>query len=1202
MTNRVRAFFLSLTIVSMLLVSAFGTAGVAYADDGAPPETTETSAASGEEESTPEVAEEPDASDGSEETATPEVTEETATPEAGEATPEPEATAAPEVVEETAQPEESAATEEAAEPAEEPAAAPEEPILEQLPENTTVTVLNEEGEPQPLATQESADAIESAYDPIWCPEGQSPTPGANGCTESFSSFDELLSYLEANQDNASYQQAGTIYIQQGQYLGGESSVNFNNYELNNTKNFNLTLQGGWDTNDNSVDPADTTTFDNVPLTIGSSTNPWVGSLTLNNINITNVGSTTGLTLYTQGDITLTNVEVTTSQNGANLDAGGDVTIADSNFNQNKKKGANINADGDVKITNTTFNKNGATTGNGNTGKGLQVNGGGLVTLAGVEASNNQVFGANIKTTGAVTITDSFFTGNKSFTFVNNTKNWNGGYGLQVVTTDDITLDGVTASNNFFFGGHLEGADVKVIDSFFNSNSSGSENYPTGYGLEIKSTAAVTLDSIEASNNQWFGADVTAVGDVLVSDSVFNGNKSYKFYMQGAKGYHGYGLQVVTDGDISMSNVTATGNNLFGTRLDGGNVTIGNGTFSNNSSGSIKQLTGSGLQIVSTGVVSLFNIQANNNQLFGAFIEADGDVAIGGTNSFSGHRMYTYKCNKAKVAGGYGLKVISAGQIALDGITASDNFLYGANLDGNTVSLSNGVFDNNGSTIETWSVGYGLKITSNGNVSINSIQSNFNQVFGTDIASGGNVTISDGTFSNNRSTTPTDHMMLWYGYGLTVVTEDGTITLNAVEANFNNLWGANLTGGDVNINNSKFNNNVSDTMKFIDDTGLFVNSSGDVSINNSEFNENRLFGASIVAAGDVFISSSFFNDTRGITCMDRACKVLVYDGIGLKVVAGGIVDLDTVTADNNTVTGAHLEGSNIFIRDSTFNSTNSDDPKQPTGRGLEVISTGEVTLNNVQANDNDLFGAAIEAVGPVTITNSIFSGNASLVSGFHNFNYVGFGLLVLSTGAVDLDNVTANDNNLFGAALNGSLVEVTNSSFNSNGSGVVPTGEGLKIHSTGTVSLDNVETIDNELVGADIVADGAVTVSNSIFTGSSANGADGLKITSGGNVTLNNVTASGNMGDGVDVNGACTRTLSVNGGSFSNNGGYGVRTNIPYSPSGSPTFANNGAGNVFQGSNCFTTPASQNAQNMPGTGMPWWVFWWMKWDAQQAQGK
>jgi len=74
-------------------------------------------------------------------------------------------------------------------------------LLSQVPENTSVTVLNADGQAEPLATQEAANAIASTTDPIWCPEapaGQPPTPpipGANNCTPSFTSFTLLLTFL-----------------------------------------------------------------------------------------------------------------------------------------------------------------------------------------------------------------------------------------------------------------------------------------------------------------------------------------------------------------------------------------------------------------------------------------------------------------------------------------------------------------------------------------------------------------------------------------------------------------------------------------------------------------------------------------------------------------------------------------------------------------------------------------------------------------------------------------------------------------------------------------------------------------------------------------------------------------------------------------------------------------------------------------------
>ncbi|MFN3786733.1 MAG: hypothetical protein ACK4RS_07825, partial [Thiothrix sp.] len=67
-----------------------------------------------------------------------------------------------------------------------------ESILETLPEDTQLIVLDEEGEALPLATEEAAQAI-IIGDPIWCPASvATPTPSLNGCSGSYATFAALL--------------------------------------------------------------------------------------------------------------------------------------------------------------------------------------------------------------------------------------------------------------------------------------------------------------------------------------------------------------------------------------------------------------------------------------------------------------------------------------------------------------------------------------------------------------------------------------------------------------------------------------------------------------------------------------------------------------------------------------------------------------------------------------------------------------------------------------------------------------------------------------------------------------------------------------------------------------------------------------------------------------------------------------------------
>ncbi len=82
-------------------------------------------------------------------------------------------------------------------------------ILDQAPEGTEIVVLNTDGSIEPLATQAAAEAIATS-DPIWCPAVQTtPTPGANGCTPSQATVDDLLNTISGD---PTYNGDGTIFF------------------------------------------------------------------------------------------------------------------------------------------------------------------------------------------------------------------------------------------------------------------------------------------------------------------------------------------------------------------------------------------------------------------------------------------------------------------------------------------------------------------------------------------------------------------------------------------------------------------------------------------------------------------------------------------------------------------------------------------------------------------------------------------------------------------------------------------------------------------------------------------------------------------------------------------------------------------------------------------------------------------------------
>lgn len=648
MFSKIRSIFLSLTIIAVLLFSAVRTTTV-YADNGTTDTTTTETSSGGDEESAKGSEE---SSEDSQETAKEEpvvATEESATDPQATTTVEPVATdaATTDTTGGDGSTEESSADALPSATAE-PVVSTEESktestntdanLLAQVPENTTVTVLDAEGQAQSLATQDAANAVATTTDPIWCPAAQTtPTPGANGCTPSFTSFDALLTELANNP--TIYLGAGTIYVEQGNYGGGESTIDFNSYNLSNISNSNLTIQGGWNPAAGSVDPASTSNF-TVPIIIGSSANPWGGSLTIDNIVVSG-SSATGLTVYSQAN----------------------VTISDSRFDRNREKGAEIHAGGNVAVSNSHFDNPGT---NRLQRTGLDIDSGGSVSLLDIIADGNREVGINVVADGRVSIGSSFigatsFSGMKSTTTTScpGSPSQFCGFGLQVTTPDSIDLQGVVGNDNFLWGANLNaGQDVNIVDSTFNANSTEVPTFIDDTGIFITAGGSVNLNNVTANDNRLYGASIDAVGNVSVNNSNFLSNNGVTISASGATQYDGIGLQVNSDSSIFINNTNASGNSLFGANLNAaGDVAIANSVFSNTTTGVATAPLGVGLSVVSGQNVFIDTVTLDANQLAGADIQATGDVF-------------------------------------LDFVTATNNGTNGVEVDANCTFLNGGTFTGN----------------------------------------------------------------------------------------------------------------------------------------------------------------------------------------------------------------------------------------------------------------------------------------------------------------------------------------------------------------------------------------------------------------------------------------------------------------------------------------------------------------------------
>jgi hypothetical protein len=320
---------------------------------------------------------------------------------------------------------------------------------------------------------------------------------------------------------------------------------------------------------------------------------------------------------------------------------------------------------------------------------LQVDTSGTISVSGVTANGNTADGAQINNsygTKSLTISNSTFgsTATLASLYIASNPNepaafqrasaGNGGLGLVVNSKGAVTLNGVTADYNYFDGARLQVVDTGTITvgsaatpSHFNHNS--------GNGIQAESeSGAVTLNSVVATDNGYSGAvlgqlssNVVTTGNYTITGGTFSNNGG-QTYHPSAYGYDG--LNVKTNGNISVDGITANGNAQSGASLNTNNgnasntgtVTVTNSTFGATKSifrdGSTYAVdprtwgNGShGLEIVSGGVVSLDTVTANFN---GSAYQNNGSNGISVSNT-------------------------AAGGIALANVTADFNYNSGASL-------------------------------------------------------------------------------------------------------------------------------------------------------------------------------------------------------------------------------------------------------------------------------------------------------------------------------------------------------------------------------------------------------------------------------------------------------------------------------------------------------------------------------------------
>jgi hypothetical protein len=465
MERSFKSSLMFIVVTLALIVSVLGVTPVFADDETPPPPATEVPVATEEPFATGPaiVIAEPAA------TEEPFLTEEPAATEALVLTEEPAVTEVPFM----------AATDEAASVAD---------VLEQLPADTQVVVLDEAGSLEPLVTQEAAEIIQNG-DPMWCPAGITPVPGVGGCTASFFSLQALLDYLAVDANEPT--QAGVIWIA-AEYDSSVNDPGVSSFILDGgtafstMSQYDLTIQGGWSGSNNAVvDHSNLSVFTGDSLGIQN----WFGNVTINDIQLQ---GNTGLEVVTNGDVNVSNS--TFANNTVNLNvssAGGSVTLNGVTSFGSIDENAHVTAHSDVSISNSNFwwsNSSGVST------YGLSASStNGSITLNGVTVEGIRG-GAYLVADGGINVIDSVFRYNSLGSL--HAYSTNGNIFInQSAFYANPTSDGAYLSTS---------GDVIVRCSEFSRNGLllSPWRYPTfGYGLNAANvTGSLTLSSVILEEN------------------------------------------------------------------------------------------------------------------------------------------------------------------------------------------------------------------------------------------------------------------------------------------------------------------------------------------------------------------------------------------------------------------------------------------------------------------------------------------------------------------------------------------------------------------------------------------------------------------------------------------------------------------------------------------------------------------------------
>jgi putative surface-exposed virulence protein len=748
--------------------------------------------------------------------------------------------------------------------------------------------------------------------------------------------------------------------------------------------------------------------------------PTAKPVTLNGFNNFSLNGANGLTIYSRGAVTLSNITAiyNTGGSGAYVDNFGlsaNVLVKGvNNFSNNGWDGLRVWSGGVITINSVTANDN-----------GTDVNRPGQTVI--YDAYGKGVFLYNA---GALTPKGITITGTNNF-------NGNASTGLFVWASGAVKVNNITANDN---GCDLAKENSPMCDGA--EIRAGGAVTLTGYGtflnnyddgLEVHGLL-VTLTNLTASGNGYWGAGVFGGTVNLLGANIFNDNQADGLYIQ-------------ADGVVTLNNITATYNGGDGVYVDntlaasskavmikGGNIFNGNG--------------GSGLRVYSVGAITTYNVTAMYNSNTGVVLDNCFWDGLNDCQAYLPQPVAMNGINNTSENGWDGLYIVSRGAIKVSSLTANYNGEGGAYLDNWFYNALGGILQTGYGTFLGNNNYHGLTAYSTGAVTLANLTASGNAGNGVLIwndfnpAKPANVLISGfNKFNENLNS------------GLEIYSY-GAVTLNNLTANENGDAGILEVGHGVYIYNAggtlprpvtingvnTFNGNYGD--------GLYVNSLSAIRVSKVTASSNAESGAVLfnrydfINAPITLVGYGIFNDNL--------------NGDGLAAVSNGAILASNITANNNGFMGVYIDTYSVTAVPVTVTLLGVNTFNNNWIHGLTVYSDGQITLNNLTANGNGSWGAFLDNVtqgNPSAPRNILLNGTNTFIG--NGIDGGGGGLFFFATGSAFLTRVTA--------ALNTDGVADSNYS------------QGIEGYAFGNITLTCAALFFNEGIGYDLNAGGVVSL-------------------------------------------------------------------------------------------------------------------------------